>query len=124
MKADAQPITTINNQIKSILVQFRDEFLTKTGLISFLTPFMGYAVNIDIPVIGGEFAAGAATSIWIVSSYLIAPAVLVVQFGRRRYLWKKKDVYIQGNCFHLLVRLRLRDEWAEARGEVFDLIAP
>ena len=50
-------------------------------LTSFLTTFMGSALNLSIPNIGSELDASAATASWIISIYMLTCAVLAIPFG-------------------------------------------
>ena len=42
---------------------------------SFLTPFMGSAINIALPSIGDHFSLDAVTLGWVATSYLLAAAI-------------------------------------------------
>lgn len=79
-----------------------DEKVTKTsalivaGMASFLTPFMGSAVNIALPSIGREFAADAVLLNWIATSYLLAAAMFLVPFGRIADITGRKKIFTAG----------------------------
>jgi MFS family permease len=52
-----------------------------TLLCSFLTPFMGSAVNVALPRIGAEWSLDAVTLSWIPLSYMLAAAAFLLPFG-------------------------------------------
>ena len=70
--------------------------LLATTLGSFLTPFMGSAINIAIRSIGDEFAVDTVTLSWINMSYLLAAAVFLVPFGRIADIYGRKKTFIYG----------------------------
>ncbi|GAF97971.1 unnamed protein product, partial [marine sediment metagenome] len=51
-------------------------------LASFITPFMGSSINIALPAIGDEFSIDAIVVGWVVTSYLLAAAMVLVPFGK------------------------------------------
>jgi len=70
--------------------------LLATTLGSFLTPFMGSAINIAIRSIDDEFAVDTVTLSWINMSYLLAAAVFLVPFGRIADIYGRKKTFIYG----------------------------
>jgi len=70
--------------------------LLATTLGSFLTPFMGSAINIALRSIGDEFAVDAVTLSWINTSYLLAAAVFLIPFGRIADIYGRKKTFIYG----------------------------
>ena len=70
--------------------------LLATTLGSFLTPFMGSAINVAIRSIGDEFAVDTVTLSWINMSYLLAAAVFLVPFGRIADIYGRKKTFIYG----------------------------
>ena len=65
-------------------------------LSSFLTPFMGSAVNIAMRLIREEFALDAVVLSWINTSYLLAAAMFLVPFGRLADIYGRKKIYTYG----------------------------
>ena len=49
---------------------------------SFVTPFMGSALNIAIPAIGREFSSSATLMSWVATSYILATATCLLPAGR------------------------------------------
>lgn len=49
---------------------------------SFVTPFMGSAINVALPHIGKEFSTNTITLSWVATAFLLASAVFLVPFGR------------------------------------------
>lgn len=65
-------------------------------LASFLTPFMGSAINMALPTIGDEFNADAILLSWVATSYLLAAAVFLVPFGRIADIYGRKKIFLYG----------------------------
>jgi EmrB/QacA subfamily drug resistance transporter len=63
---------------------------------SFLTPFMGSAVNIALPSIGKTFAMDAVSLAWVATSYLLAATVFLLPFGRIADIYGRKRVFTYG----------------------------
>jgi len=70
--------------------------LITISLASFLTPFMGNAVNLAIPSIGKEFNSSAILLSWVVSSFLLASASLLLPFGRLADIIGRKKLFLAG----------------------------
>ena len=51
-------------------------------LTSFITTFMGSALNLSIPSLEEEFKAGAQTVGWVITIYMLTCSALAVPFGR------------------------------------------
>ncbi|SHJ05369.1 MFS transporter [Desulfofundulus thermosubterraneus] len=79
--------------------------LLAATLASFLTPFMGSAVNLAIPAIGREFHLDALMLNWIVTSYLLASSVFLLPFGRAADLYGRKKVFLAGIITYTLFSL-------------------
>ncbi len=65
-------------------------------LSSFITTFMGSALNLSIPNIQSEFSISTATVGWIVNSYMLTCAVLAVPFGFLGDWFNKKILLCAG----------------------------
>lgn len=65
-------------------------------ITSFITPFMGNAVNLAIPAIGRELGGSQSQLNWVVSSYLIATAAFLLPFGRFADQYGRKKVFLGG----------------------------
>ncbi len=63
---------------------------------SFLTPFMGSAINVALPAIGKEFNSGAVLLGWVATSYLLAAAVFLLPIGKLSDIWGRKRVFLLG----------------------------
>ena len=79
--------------------------LLVTTLVSFLTPFMGSAVNIALPRIGKEFSMDAVLLSWVATSYLLAAAMFLVPFGKIADICGRKKVFIYGIVIYTLASL-------------------
>ena len=67
-----------------------------SGMASFLTPFMGSAINLAIPSIGTSFNSSAALLSWVISIYLLTTAALLLPFGRLADIHGRKRVFAIG----------------------------
>lgn len=74
----------------------RRSILLVSTVASFLTPFMGAAVNIALPSIGEEFEMDAVLLSWVATGYLLAAAMFLVPFGRMADLIGRKRVFLWG----------------------------
>lgn len=70
--------------------------LTVASFASFITPFMGSAINIALPKIGDEMQVGAVTLSWVATAYLLASAVFLVPFGRIADIVGRKKIFQAG----------------------------
>lgn len=66
------------------------------GLGSFLTPFMGSAINIALPTIGQEFTVSAMTLGWIATAYLLTAAVFLVPLGKIADIYGRRKIFLTG----------------------------
>ncbi|MBN1633215.1 MAG: MFS transporter [Ignavibacteria bacterium] len=74
-------------------LRFRIFIIILTTIASFMTAFMGSALNIALPIIGKEYSLGAVLLSWLATAYLITTAVLLIPagklsdiFGRAKFL--------------------------------------
>ena len=79
--------------------------LITVTLASFLTPFMGSAVNLAIPSIGKEFNSSALLLGWVVTSYLLTSAAFLLPVGRYADIIGRKKVFILGVAIFSLTSL-------------------
>lgn len=74
--------------------------LTVAMLTSFLTPFMGAAVNLALPRIGTDLGLDAVTLSWVATSYVVAAVVFLLPCGRLADIHGRKRVFSAGvACF-------------------------
>ncbi|MFZ5651899.1 MAG: MFS transporter [Bacillota bacterium] len=88
----------------------QDAYLKKYTLLvaamaSFLTPFVGSAINLAIPAIGKDFGSSAILLSWVVTGYLLASAVFLVPFGRLADIIGRKKIFLAGMLFFSLSSL-------------------
>ena len=67
-----------------------------TAAGSFLTPFMGSAVNIALPSIGKSLSMDAILLSWIATAYGLSSAMFLVPFGRTADIHGRKRVFLGG----------------------------
>ncbi|MFZ5641966.1 MAG: MFS transporter [Bacillota bacterium] len=65
-------------------------------MASFLTPFMGSAVNLAIPSIGHQFSSSAILLSWVVTGFILASAAFLVPFGRLADIVGRKKIFLTG----------------------------
>jgi EmrB/QacA subfamily drug resistance transporter len=70
--------------------------LITSASASFLTPFMGSAVNLAIPSIGRSLNGSAVMLSWVVSSFLLTTAALLLPIGRLADIFGRKKVFLLG----------------------------
>lgn len=75
--------------------------LLTTTIASFLTAFMGSALNIALPIIGKEFGMSAVALGWVATSYTLAIAIFLVPFGRAADMHGRKRVFTYGVLVYL-----------------------
>lgn len=75
---------------------FKNAALLVATFASFLTPFMGSALNVALPAIGKDFSTNAITLNWIVSSYILATAMILLPAGRMADIIGRKKVFTSG----------------------------
>jgi EmrB/QacA subfamily drug resistance transporter len=76
--------------------------LLATTVASFLTAFMGSALNIALPAIGQEYAMDAILLSWVPLAFTLAAAICLVPFGRIADIHGRKRVFIYGLAISLL----------------------
>ncbi|MCX8160218.1 MAG: MFS transporter [Candidatus Saccharicenans sp.] len=79
----------------------RNFILLASTLASFLTPFMGSAVNLALPDIARDFKLSAVTLGWTVTAYLLTTAVFLVPMGRLADVLGRRKVFVAGITFFL-----------------------
>lgn len=77
-------------------IELKRSVLTVTAFASFLTPFMGSAVNLALPSIGDEFSLNAVTLNWIISSYMLTTSILLLPAGRAGDILGRRKVFTAG----------------------------
>jgi len=63
---------------------------------SFITPFIGSAINVALPAIGRAFAIDAVMLSWVATAYLLATGVALVPAGRMADIYGRKRIMIWG----------------------------
>jgi len=56
--------------------------LIVVAVTSFLNPFLTSSVNLALPTIETEFGMNAVSISWIITSYLLSSAILLLPLGR------------------------------------------
>ncbi|MDD4598554.1 MAG: MFS transporter [Lentimicrobiaceae bacterium] len=77
-------------------MQGSKSILFVTTLSSFLTPFMGSAINIALPTMGKELSLNTIALGWVSTSYLLAAAVFLLPFGRLADTYGRKLFFLAG----------------------------
>lgn len=63
---------------------------------SFITPFMGSALNVALPSMSRDLHMGALLLSWTQTTYLLATAILLVPFGRLADIFGRRLFFIVG----------------------------
>jgi EmrB/QacA subfamily drug resistance transporter len=74
-------------------------------LSSFLTTFMGSAMNVALPSIGKEFSISAVMLSWVATSYLLTAALFLVPFGKIADIYGRKKIYLGGIILYSITSL-------------------
>jgi EmrB/QacA subfamily drug resistance transporter len=70
--------------------------LLVTTLSSFLTPFMGSAVNVALPAIAKELSMTALSLGWVATSFILAAAITLIPLGRLADIYGRRRMFIYG----------------------------
>ena len=70
--------------------------LLATTLSSFLTPFMGSAVNVALPFMAKELSMTALSLSWVATSFILAAAITLVPLGRLADIYGRKKIFLYG----------------------------
>jgi len=70
--------------------------LLVTTLSSFLTPFMGSAVNVALPAIAKELSMTALSLGWVATSFILAAAITLIPLGRLADIYGRRRFYLYG----------------------------
>jgi EmrB/QacA subfamily drug resistance transporter len=81
--------------------------LLTTTIASFLTAFMGSALNIALPIIGKEFSMDAVTLGWVATAYTLAIAIFLLPFGRAADIHGRRRVFTLGVAGYTVLTLAL-----------------
>jgi EmrB/QacA subfamily drug resistance transporter len=70
--------------------------LLVTTLSSFLTPFMGSAVNVALPAIAKELSMTALSLSWVATSFILTAAITLIPLGRLADIYGRRRIFIYG----------------------------
>jgi EmrB/QacA subfamily drug resistance transporter len=70
--------------------------LLATTLSSFLTPFMGSAVNVALPAIARELSMTALSLSWVATSFILTAAITLIPMGRLADIYGRRRIFIYG----------------------------
>lgn len=63
---------------------------------SFITPFIGSAINLALPKIGQEFQLNAVTMSWVTMAFLLSSGVFLVPVGKLADIYGRKRIFLLG----------------------------
>jgi MFS family permease len=66
-------------------------------ITSFISPFLGGAINIALPAISSDLSMGAVGMSWVAMSFLLSSAVFLVPLGKLADIRGRKMVFLWGN---------------------------
>jgi EmrB/QacA subfamily drug resistance transporter len=81
----------------------KGSILLATTLASFLTAFMGSALNVALPTLGQQFSMDAVTLGWVATAYTLAIAIFLVPFGRAADIGGRRRVFTIGLISYVLI---------------------
>jgi EmrB/QacA subfamily drug resistance transporter len=84
------------NIVQSEDKSFKKSVLVVTTFAAFLAPFLGSAVNLALPAIGNDLHANAISLGWVMSSYILSTAILLMPFGRLGDIAGRKKIFTLG----------------------------
>lgn len=87
--------------------------LVSVMVTSLATTFMGSAINVALPSIGNDLGADASMLSWMVSSFILASAVLLLPMGRTADIIGRKKLYITGITSFALTSLLCATAWSD-----------
>ncbi len=70
--------------------------LIVTTLSSFLTPFMGSAVNVALPAIAKELSMTALSLGWVATSFILAATITLLPLGRLADIYGRRTFFLYG----------------------------
>lgn len=70
--------------------------LLVTTLSSFLTPFMGSAVNVALPAIARELSMTALSLSWVATAFILTAAITLIPLGRLADIYGRRRMFIYG----------------------------
>lgn len=76
-----------------------------TTLSSFLTPFMGSAINIALPSMGKDLSMNTIALGWVATSYLLAAALFLLPFGKLADRNGRKKFFMAGIWIFMIASL-------------------
>lgn len=82
------------------------------SMASFITPFMGSAVNLAVPAIGQQFGSKAYLLGWVATGYILTSAAFLVPFGRLADIVGRKKVFSLGTAFFAVVSVLCALSWS------------
>ncbi|MGI6684230.1 MAG: MFS transporter [Bacillota bacterium] len=91
-------------------------------LASFLTPFMGSAINLAIPSIGKDFNSSTIILSWVATSYILASAAFLVPFGRLSDIIGRKRIFLIGITFFFIATILCGLAWSMETLIIFRII--
>lgn len=74
----------------------RRSALIVATLASFLTPFLGSAINVALPSIGSTLGMDPVQLSWVATAFILASAVCLVPFGRIADMIGRRRVFLAG----------------------------
>ncbi len=79
--------------------------LLATTTSSFLTPFMGSAVNVALPIIAKELSMTALALSWVATAFLLAASITLVPLGRLADIYGRKRIFLYGAIIFTIASL-------------------
>lgn len=88
------------------------QVLTAVMTATFAVTFMSSSINVALPSIGYDFSCNAAMLSWIISSYLLSSAVILLPMGRISDLIGRKKVFSSGTVLFAVFTFLCGFSWS------------
>ena len=86
--------------------------LAAAAVASFLVPFMMSAVAIILPAIQFELGASAVELSWVVGSYILTLAIILLPVGRIADIYGRRRIFMWGTAIFVLFSLCVSLVWS------------
>ncbi len=93
-------------------ISYRKYTLLAVSMASFLTPFMGSAINLALPSIGIDFKSNTYLLSWVATSYILASAAFLLPIGRFADITGRKKIFTYGLIIFALTSLFCGFAWS------------
>ncbi|HZD42972.1 MAG TPA: MFS transporter [Methanomicrobiales archaeon] len=91
-------------------------------IASFFVPYLTSSITVALPVIGREFSLDAVSLGWVVSSYVLSTAILIVPVGRLADIYGRRRLFLVGIVILTVASLFASLAWSAASLVAFRIL--